>query len=63
MIDTLDIEIHKTSESRLNQVDFDNLPFGKVLPITCWWQNMKTVLGQGQAFNLTETLVYRPLLQ
>jgi branched-chain amino acid aminotransferase len=30
MINTLDIEIHKTSESRLNQVDFDNLPFGKV---------------------------------
>lgn len=30
MIDTLDIEIHKTSTSRLSQVDFDNLPFGKV---------------------------------
>ena len=30
MIDTLDIEINKTSESRLSQVDFDNLPFGKV---------------------------------
>jgi len=30
MINTLDIEINKASESRLSQVDFDNLPFGKV---------------------------------
>ncbi len=30
MIDTLDIEITPTSQSRLSQVDFDNLPFGKV---------------------------------
>ncbi len=30
MIGTLDIEINKKSESKLSQVDFDNLPFGKV---------------------------------
>ena len=30
MIDTLNIDIKKVSESRLESVDFDNIPFGKV---------------------------------
>jgi len=30
MIDTLNIQITKTSESRLAQIDFDNIPFGRV---------------------------------
>mgnify|MGYP001146660064 CR=1 FL=1 len=30
MINTLDIEIEKTQKSRINEVDFDNIPFGKV---------------------------------
>ena len=29
MIDTLDIKINKTTISRINQVDFNNLPFGR----------------------------------
>src|SRR5579863_3412983 len=29
MIATLDIQVIKTSKSRLSEVDFDNLPFGK----------------------------------
>ena len=29
MIDTLDIQINRTTVSRLNQVDFNNLPFGR----------------------------------
>lgn len=30
MIDTLDISIQKVSESKINQVDFDNIPFGRI---------------------------------
>lgn len=30
MIDTLDIQITRTSASRLNQTDYSNLPFGKI---------------------------------
>jgi len=30
MIETLDIEITRTKESRLPQIDFDNIPFGRV---------------------------------
>ncbi|WMN06496.1 branched-chain amino acid aminotransferase [Marivirga arenosa] len=30
MIDTLDISIQKVQNSRINEVDFDNIPFGKV---------------------------------
>ena len=30
MIKTLDIEIQKTQSSRISEVDFDNIPFGKV---------------------------------
>ena len=29
MTETLDIKITKTNHSRLNETDFDNLPFGK----------------------------------
>lgn len=30
MVDTKTIEIQKTSKSRINEVDFDNIPFGRV---------------------------------
>src|SRR5690349_18838267 len=30
MVDTLKIDIERTSKSRLQQTDFENLPFGKV---------------------------------
>lgn len=30
MLDTLDISIQKVENSRINEVDFDNIPFGKV---------------------------------
>jgi branched-chain amino acid aminotransferase len=30
MLDTLDISIQKVQNSRINEVDFDNIPFGKV---------------------------------
>ncbi len=30
MINTLDIQIHKTNQSKISEVDFENVPFGKV---------------------------------
>jgi branched-chain amino acid aminotransferase len=30
MIDTLNISIEKTNNSKISQVDFDNIPFGRI---------------------------------
>jgi branched-chain amino acid aminotransferase len=51
MLETLDIKITKVKESRLPQVDFDNLPFGRVFTdhmlvadyVDGQWQNFEIV--------------------
>lgn len=51
MISTIDIDIQKTSNSRISEVDFDNVPFGKVYSDHMFladysdgkWQNFRIV--------------------
>ena len=50
MINTLDISIQKTEHSRISQVDFDNVPFGKVYSDHMFLANYKD--GKWQNFRI-----------
>ena len=56
MIDTLDITIDQTEKSRINEVDFDNIPFGRVFS-----DHMFVVDYKNSEWSDAQIVPYKPL--
>ena len=53
MVGAMDISVRKAEKSKLQEINFDDLPFGVISPIICW----KRILKMGNGKMLRSSLI------